>query len=156
MDTLTEIVIWTFGVVNAGEMLSHLPQIFVALGCRDGARSISLATWSYFAFAYFTGALYFLCAAHDSSLAALFFGNFLACVALVCVVIVRRRQFAQNADLSPKDLANPTIPLRTPRRLMPGVSTDRPVGAGRCGCMQGSRGNRQRRVDLSLAAVAAD
>jgi hypothetical protein len=117
MDTGTELVIWLFGIFNAGEVLSHFPQIVVALGCRDGARSISLATWSYFALTYFSGALYFLRAVHDSFLAALFFGNFLACITLICVVIVKRRQAAQSADLPQTDVTSPTMALRIPQRL---------------------------------------
>jgi hypothetical protein len=155
MDTVTEIVIWAFGIVNAVEILSHLPQIFVALGCRDGARSISLATWSYFAFAYFTGALYFVCAARDNALATLFFGNFLACVTLVCIVTAKRRRLAQTATPRPAESTRQTASLRIPRRLMPGVSTTKQAGFGRCsGGIQGSRSSRHRRGELTWTAVA--
>jgi hypothetical protein len=155
MDTLTNIVIWTFGIVNAGEMLSHFPQIFIALSCRDGARSISMATWSYFAFAYLTGALYFLSVAHDGALATLFFGNCLACLTLLCVVLVKRRRFDRGARHSPDAITSQVVSIQISRRLMPAVRADRPVGTGRCGGLQSSRGSRQRRSELPLTAYTA-
>jgi len=86
MHEFSGLITWTFVTVNASRTLAYLPQIFAALRCSDGARAISALTWGYFALAHFTGAIYSLGVVHDTSLAAVFSGNCLACVALLGIV----------------------------------------------------------------------
>ena len=49
---------WAYVLVNAGRVLSYLPQIVAVWRCSDGARSISLLTWSYWACSHLTASLY--------------------------------------------------------------------------------------------------
>jgi hypothetical protein len=90
MENLNETITWIFVAVNSGRVLSYLPQIYTALRCNDGARSISLATWGYFTLSHLTGAFYGLDVVHDPNLAGVFFGNFVACVTLLLVVACKR------------------------------------------------------------------
>jgi hypothetical protein len=92
VENLNETITWIFMAVNSGRVLSYAPQIYMALRCRDGARSISMATWSYFAVAHITGALYSQAVVHDPRLATVFVGNCVACVALLLVVAYKRRR----------------------------------------------------------------
>jgi uncharacterized protein with PQ loop repeat len=98
MENPTELMTWVFMTVNAARALAYLPQIFAALKCQDGARSISIVTWGYFALAHFTGAIYSLQVAHDVKLSGVFFGNCAACAALVAVVGWKRLNARPLAD----------------------------------------------------------
>lgn len=92
MDNLNETITWIFVTVNSGRVLAYLPRIHSALRSRDGARSVSFTTWTYFSLSHFAGALYSLQVVHDSELAAVFFGNCIACVTLLIVVACKRWQ----------------------------------------------------------------
>ena len=83
---VTELVSWAFFAVNAGRIFAYLPQIVAAAKCQNGAAAVSRATWSYFAFAHFTGAMYGLVVIHDHMMVIVFIGNFLACCVLVGLV----------------------------------------------------------------------
>jgi hypothetical protein len=91
MDTLHQAIVWLFVTVNAARTLAYLPQICSVLRSHDGARGVSTLTWGYFALSHLTGSLYSLDVAHDSRLAGVFLGNFLACGVLLGVVYWRRR-----------------------------------------------------------------
>lgn len=90
MSPLQDSIVWTFVTVNAARTLAYVPQIWTALRSRDRAAGISTVTWGYFALSHLTGAVYSLSIVHDSKLAGVFFGNFLACGALLTVVFWRR------------------------------------------------------------------
>jgi hypothetical protein len=96
MDNMSETITWLFVTVNSARMLAYLPQIYAAWHCNEGARSISLVTWSYFALAHLTGTFYSLSVANDPKLAAVFVGNCLACSALVAVVGWKRWTLATS------------------------------------------------------------
>jgi hypothetical protein len=96
MDNMSETITWLFVTVNSARMIAYFPQIHKAWACNDGARSISMVTWSYFALAHLTGALYSFSVANDPKLASVFVGNCLACSALVAVVGWKRRNLAAS------------------------------------------------------------
>lgn len=91
MEALHEGIVWLFVTVNAARTMAYVPQIWSALKSQDGARGVSTITWGYFALAHLTGSLYSLEIAHDSKLAGVFLGNFLACCVLLGAVGWRRR-----------------------------------------------------------------
>jgi hypothetical protein len=97
---LHDAIVWTFVTVNAARTLAYVPQIWSALRSQDGARGVSTITWGYFALSHFTGALYSVCIAHDPKLASAFFGNFIACGALLAVVLWRRWECLSSAPLA--------------------------------------------------------
>jgi uncharacterized protein with PQ loop repeat len=106
VDNLGETITWIFVMVNSARLLAYLPQIHAAWRCTDGARSISMLTWSYFALAHLTGAFYSWSVANDPKLAAVFVGNCLACSALVAVVGWKRRNRAISQPKPDKETIN--------------------------------------------------
>ena len=108
----TDIVTWLFFVTNTGRVLAYLPQIQAAWKCANGATSVSRVTWSYFAVAHLSGAIYGGVVAHDPGMAAIFLGNFAACVTLLLVITWKRRRH----DAAPHGrLAGTAIPARPTR-----------------------------------------
>lgn len=85
-NDLTNLVSWAFYAANAGRIFAYLPQIMAAARCQNGAAAVSRATWSYFAMAHFTGALYAFLVIHDAKMTLVFIGNFVACCVLVALV----------------------------------------------------------------------
>lgn len=119
MDTLHQAIVWLFVSVNAARTLAYVPQIWSALKSPDGARGVSAVTWAYFALSHLTGCLYSLAIAHDSRLAGVFLGNFVACGALLGVLYWRRRMPAPKRVLD----AHRDAPDRKPRTAWPRART---------------------------------
>jgi hypothetical protein len=99
MENLTDMIAWLFVAANASRLLGYLPQVVAAWKCRNGASAVSRMTWGYFAFAHFTGVLYGLVVIHDLSMAAVFLGNFLVCVALLAIVTWKKRRHGHSAKM---------------------------------------------------------
>jgi hypothetical protein len=107
MPSTVDVVTWLFVTTNACRLFAYLPQIHAALRCRNGAAAISRATWSYFAVAHLTGHVYSRMVLHDSKMAAVLLGNFLACTALVGIVTWKKARFqAALAGAAPGPAAN--------------------------------------------------
>lgn len=92
MSALNDTITAVFVAVNAVRTLAYVPQILAALRCPQGARSVSLMTWGYFLAAHATGAVYSSVVVRDTRLAGVFLGNTVACLALLAVVVWRRRE----------------------------------------------------------------
>ncbi len=86
MPSLSEAVTWIFVTTNTFRVLAYLPQIRAALRCQNGATAVSRATWTYFGLAHLSGVFYSRLVIHDSRMATVLLGNFLACTALVAIV----------------------------------------------------------------------
>ena len=56
--SLIATIAWAYLVTNAVRVLSYLPQIVTVWRCRDGARSLSLWTWSLWTASHITAVLY--------------------------------------------------------------------------------------------------
>jgi len=104
-DAVTYWVTWAFFAANAGRIFAYFPQILAAVRCKNGAVAVSRMTWTYFATAHFTGCLYGLMVIHDSNMAIVFLGNFIACVTLVGIVTWKKMQFHRRLD-RPMDTAD--------------------------------------------------
>lgn len=89
----TELLSWLYLFSNMGRILAYLPQIRAAWCCESGARSVSLLTWSYFAFAHLTALLYTTYVLQDSKTTLIFAGNFLITMMLVGVLLWKRWVF---------------------------------------------------------------
>ena len=115
MDALHQTIVWLFVTVNAARTMAYVPQIWSVLKSHDGARGVSTVTWGYFALSHLTGSLYSLDIAHDSKLAGVFLGNFVACGVLLGVVYWRRRVPSSKGVLD----ARRDTPAREPRPPWP-------------------------------------
>lgn len=92
MGYLTDIITWAFVMANMGRVLAYLPQIVAAWRCQNGATSVSVTTWSYFAVAHLTGVLYAGLVTGDVKMALVFLGNLFTCVLLVSIVWWKKRR----------------------------------------------------------------
>jgi uncharacterized protein with PQ loop repeat len=91
---------WLFVASNTGRLIAYLPQIRSAWNCPAGARSVSLLTWSYFAFAHLTALLYSIYVLHDERASWIFAGNLGVTVFLVTVLLIKRAQFPRRISRS--------------------------------------------------------
>jgi uncharacterized protein with PQ loop repeat len=116
-DHLAESIALLFFAANAGRLLGYIPQIITAWKCQNGASSVSLVTWGYFAFAHFTGILYGLIVIHDQRMALVFFGNFLVCCVLIAIVTWKKvshlRRNHSSKEAQRKHAAAGSPPRRT-------------------------------------------
>lgn len=99
MDTelAIRLVGWAYVLVNTGRVASYVPQIAAVWRCRDGAQSLSLVTWSYWAVSHLTAVLYAGLVIADAKLLAVSFGNLASCAIVVILIVVRRRGASRSA-----------------------------------------------------------
>lgn len=103
----TSLIGWLFLIANSGRLLAYLPQIFAAARCDAGAKSVSILTWGYFAFAHLTALLYALFVLHDEKSVWIFSGNFVVTVVLVTIVYLKRRRYGSDQYRREPRLASP-------------------------------------------------
>jgi hypothetical protein len=94
-DSAAWLIGWAYMLANTGRVLSYVPQIAAVWRSRDGARSISLLTWSYWTFSHLTATLYAAFVVDDGKLVGVSLGN-LSCCAIVVVLAAMRRDKARN------------------------------------------------------------
>jgi uncharacterized protein with PQ loop repeat len=94
----SSVIGWLFLVTNAGRLLAYFPQIIAAARCESGARSVSIMTWGYFAFAHLTALLYAILVLRDSRSMWIFGGNLIVTVILVVIVSLKRRNHRRATD----------------------------------------------------------
>src|SRR5262249_40783214 len=75
MTSAVEYVAWIYVITNSLRVFFYAPQIRAVLKCEDGARALSLATWSFWTFANLTATLYGWFVIHDSAFSAIFAAN---------------------------------------------------------------------------------
>lgn len=88
-----EAITWMFVIANGGRIVAYLPQIMAAWYCPTGARSVSILTWSYFAFAHLTALLYARFVLHDPRSVWIFSGNLVVTVCLVGLLLWKRYRY---------------------------------------------------------------
>jgi hypothetical protein len=69
MSLTVSAITWTYLAANSARGAFYLPQIRIILKCSDGARSVSLLSWSIFALSHASALVYAVFCAHDWSLA---------------------------------------------------------------------------------------
>jgi uncharacterized protein with PQ loop repeat len=99
-----QILSWLFVISNAGRIAAYLPQIMAAWRCPAGAKSVSLLTWSYFAFAHLTALLYAIFVLHDPRATWIFAGNLSVTACLVSLLLWKRLQYLRT-DEAPRFVA---------------------------------------------------
>jgi hypothetical protein len=99
----TAVIGWLFLVANSGRLLAYFPQIIVAARCDAGAKSVSILTWAYFAFAHFTAVLYAVFVLHDDKAVWIFSGNLIVTLILVGIVCWKRHCHARQRRPLPGD-----------------------------------------------------
>ena len=90
IDVAAEWVAWLYVITNSIRVFFYAPQIRAVLKAEDGARAVSITTWSFWTFAHLTAMLYGWFVLHDSAFCAIFSGN-LACTVAVTLIAIRKR-----------------------------------------------------------------
>lgn len=101
IDGAVDCVAWLYVITNSLRVFFYAPQIRAVLKADDGAKALSIATWSFWTFANLTATLYGWFVLHDSAFCAIFSGN-LACTAAVTLIAVRKRLSWRVPQLSPR------------------------------------------------------
>lgn len=87
-------VLAAFMAVNSLRVLAYVPQMLAAARDAHGASGISYATWILFLVSHLTTILYALVCLGDGVMAWVFFGNALACAAIIAITFFKRRRYA--------------------------------------------------------------
>lgn len=95
-SSLSSLVGWLFLIANSGRLLAYFPQIIAAARCDAGAKSVSVITWGYFAFAHLTALLYAIVVLQDPKSVWIFTGNLVVTLILVGIVMWKRRTLLEK------------------------------------------------------------
>jgi len=91
--TLADITLTAFTLCNTLRVLAYLPQIAKTATDRNGAESISLATWALFLLSNISAIAYALVNQQDHVMAAMFLGNTVCCVVIISIGAWKRSQY---------------------------------------------------------------
>ena len=86
-------IAWFYVVANALRVFTYVPQVIATWRSRDGARALSLLTWSSWLVANLASVLYGVLL-RDTFLTLVSLGNFLGCCAVTAIAVYRRQSFA--------------------------------------------------------------
>ena len=89
-----------FTAINAVRVLAYVPQIVKAARDENGATGISYTTWGLFFLSHLTTIVYAVVCQGDAIMALIFLGNAVACLAIVAVTLIKRRNYRELAALS--------------------------------------------------------
>ncbi len=85
-----QLITWLYLLTNAARMFTYLPQIHAVWVANDGARTISLVTWSSWALSHMAALAYAQLVIDDIALSAISCINLAGCSAIT-VIAARRR-----------------------------------------------------------------
>ena len=88
--TLADCSFGAFAILNTARLVAYFPQIIRILGDANGAKAVSIATWSLFAAANLATVSYALTAANDTAMAIVFTLNTLGCLTIVGFTVWKR------------------------------------------------------------------
>ncbi|MET0505831.1 MAG: hypothetical protein ABWZ85_10915, partial [Luteibacter sp.] len=81
---------WAYLLTNAVRVFTYIPQIVTVWRCNDGARSVSLLTWSSWVLSHVAALFYGVLVIQDGLFVAITLVNLVGCGA-VAVIAARRR-----------------------------------------------------------------
>jgi hypothetical protein len=85
-----------FTLVNSLRILAYIPQILKAARDENGATAVSCLTWGLFLLSHLTTVAYSVACLGDLVMAVIFFGNALACLAIVAATVLTRRRYRKG------------------------------------------------------------
>jgi uncharacterized protein with PQ loop repeat len=91
MPKFADLALLFFTITNGLRIFAYVPQLIRVVRDREGAVAISYLTWSMFAVANLSTAIYAVSALHDTTVAIIFAGNTVFCLAIVVATAGRRR-----------------------------------------------------------------
>lgn len=91
---LTAAIGWIYFFTNGARVFTYLPQILAVWRCNDGARAISLLTWSSWVVSHLAAILYAALVIHDGFFMSVSAINFLCCLTVVAIAWHKRLALA--------------------------------------------------------------
>ncbi len=92
--TAADLALVVFTACNMGRVVAYLPQVLCIARDREGARAISLATWTLFSLAHLSTVAYAIATVGDGTMALLFAANTVGCLTIVGLTLWKRIQHA--------------------------------------------------------------
>lgn len=83
-------IAWTYLVINSTRIVTYVPQIVAVWRCTDGARAISLFTWTTWAISHLSGVLYGTLVLHDPFFVIITAINLMGCSSITTIVAMHR------------------------------------------------------------------
>ena len=77
-------------MLNTARLIGYLPQMLRIYGDADGARAVSIATWTLFAAANLATVSYAVVVADDTAMAVVFGLNTIGCLIIVGLTVWKR------------------------------------------------------------------
>jgi hypothetical protein len=105
-------VLGIFTLINSLRVLAYIPQIVRAARDTGGASAVSIMTWALFLLSHLTTIAYAVVCIGDLVMALIFFGNAMACVAIVGITLMKRRCHAAAAPAGGRPDRRPGAALR--------------------------------------------
>lgn len=90
------LIAWAYLVTNAARVFTYVPQILTVWRCGDGARSISLLTWSSWCISHMSAVLYGALVSQDRFLVLVSLINLAGCGLVTAITLRRRSSFAAH------------------------------------------------------------
>lgn len=111
-------IAWFYLISNSLRGFTYIPQIVVAWRSRDGARSLSLLTWSAWLVAHVAAVLYGL-VLQDTFFTSISLINCTGCALVTAIALRRRQQWKLNglSTSSTQVSSTPSEPERSASRL---------------------------------------
>lgn len=88
---LASAIAWIYLVTNAGRVITYVPQILAVLRATDGARAVSLLTWSSWVVSHAAAILYGVLVIGDTFFTAVSAINFACCTTVTLLAAQKRR-----------------------------------------------------------------
>lgn len=88
--TLAEGSYAAFAILNAVRLIGYFPQILQIRRDTDGAKAVSITTWSIFSAAHLATVSYAIIVAGDVTMSVVFALNTLGCLAIVACTVLKR------------------------------------------------------------------
>ncbi len=92
-EWLRSAIFGIFTLVNSVRILAYVPQMLTAARDTNGASGISYATWILFMVSHLTTITYAIVCLHDIVMSFIFLGNALACLTVIVITFIKRRQY---------------------------------------------------------------
>lgn len=104
-------IAWSYLAINSTRIVTYVPQIVAAWRCIDGARAISLFTWSSWTVSHISGLAYGTLVLHDVFFSVITAINLLGCLSVSTIVAMHRLRLRRNQSTA---LAARPAPRRLP------------------------------------------
>lgn len=90
------LIAWAYLLTNATRFITYLPQIAAVWRSQDGARAISLLTWSSWVVSHVTGLAYGALVMKDTYFVVITFINLVGCGCVTIIAAHRRGLFGSS------------------------------------------------------------